>query len=55
MDVLIIDESQGEGGGPILKTALSLSIVATRAFLLVNIARAEATPDCCRSICWPWY
>lgn len=43
-DVLIIDGSQGEGGGQILRTALSLSIVATRAFRLVNIRAGRRKP-----------
>jgi RNA 3'-terminal phosphate cyclase (ATP) len=43
-DVLIIDGSQGEGGGQILRTALSLSIVATRAFRLVNIRARRRNP-----------
>lgn len=43
-DVLIIDGSQGEGGGQILRTALSLSIVATRAFRLVNIRAGRRNP-----------
>jgi len=37
MDVLILDGSQGEGGGQILRTALSLSIITTRPVRLVNI------------------
>ena len=43
-DVLIIDGSQGEGGGQILRTALSLSIVATRAFRLVSIRTGRRNP-----------
>lgn len=43
-DVLIIDGSQGEGGGQILRTALSLSIVAARAFRLVNIRTGRRNP-----------
>ena len=36
-DVLVLDGSFGEGGGQILRTALSLSTIAARAFRLVNI------------------
>lgn len=37
MDILTLDGSHGEGGGQILRTALSLSAIAARAFRLVNI------------------
>jgi RNA 3'-terminal phosphate cyclase (ATP) len=43
-DVLILDGSYGEGGGQILRTALSLSAVATRAFRLVNIRAGRRNP-----------
>jgi len=37
MDVLTLDGSYGEGGGQILRTALSLSAVTMRPFYLTNI------------------
>lgn len=43
-DILILDGSQGEGGGQILRTALSLPIVATRAIRLVNIRAGRRNP-----------
>lgn len=43
-DVLIIDGSYGEGGGQILRTALSLSSVTTRAFRLENIRAGRRKP-----------
>jgi RNA 3'-terminal phosphate cyclase (ATP) len=43
-DVLILDGSYGEGGGQILRTALSLSMVTTRAFRLVNIRAGRRNP-----------
>ena len=36
-DVLILDGSHGEGGGQILRTALSLSMITARPFRLVDI------------------
>lgn len=39
-----IDGSQGEGGGQILRTALSLSSITGRAFRIFNIRRGRAKP-----------
>jgi RNA 3'-terminal phosphate cyclase (ATP) len=44
MDVLTIDGSFGEGGGQILRTALSLSTLTARAFRLVNIRARRRNP-----------
>ena len=44
MDVLTLDGSHGEGGGQILRTALSLSTITTRAFRLVNIRARRPIP-----------
>jgi RNA 3'-terminal phosphate cyclase (ATP) len=44
MDVLTIDGSYGEGGGQILRTALSLSMLTARAFCLVNIRARRRNP-----------
>lgn len=44
MDVLTLDGSHGEGGGQILRTALSLSTVTTRAFRLVNARAGRRNP-----------
>ena len=43
-DPLIIDGEHGEGGGQILRTALSLSTVTLRAFRLVNIRAKRRNP-----------
>src|SRR5437762_2261019 len=39
-----IDGSEGEGGGPMLRTALALSILTRRPFKLVNIRANRAKP-----------
>ncbi len=44
MDVLTLDGSYGEGGGQILRTALSLSTVTMRPFCLINIRRGRRNP-----------
>lgn len=44
MDVLSLDGSHGEGGGQILRTALSLSAVTARPFRLVNIRAGRRPP-----------
>jgi RNA 3'-terminal phosphate cyclase (ATP) len=44
MDILTLDGSHGEGGGQILRTALSLSIVTARAFRLVSIRSGRRNP-----------
>jgi RNA 3'-terminal phosphate cyclase (ATP) len=41
---LIIDGAHGEGGGQILRTALSLSAITSRAFRLVNIRAKRRNP-----------
>ena len=43
-NILMIDGSHGEGGGQILRTALSLSVVAARAFRLKNIRSGRRNP-----------
>lgn len=43
-DLLVVDGSHGEGGGQILRTALSLSIVTARAFRLENIRASRRNP-----------
>lgn len=43
-DPLIIDGAHGEGGGQILRTALSLSAITSRAFRLVNIRAKRRNP-----------
>ncbi|MGO9006695.1 MAG: RNA 3'-terminal phosphate cyclase [Beijerinckiaceae bacterium] len=43
-DVLTLDGAHGEGGGQILRTALSLSIVTTRGFRLVNLRAGRRNP-----------
>jgi len=44
MDVLTLDGSYGEGGGQILRTALSLSTITTRPFRLANIRAGRRNP-----------
>jgi RNA 3'-terminal phosphate cyclase (ATP) len=44
MDALTLDGSHGEGGGQILRTALSLSTITTRAFRLVNARAGRPNP-----------
>jgi RNA 3'-terminal phosphate cyclase (ATP) len=44
MGVLTLDGSHGEGGGQILRTALSLSAVTTRPFHLINIRAGRRNP-----------
>lgn len=43
-DILTLDGAHGEGGGQILRTALSLSAVTARAFRLVNIRAGRRNP-----------
>lgn len=43
-DVLTLDGAHGEGGGQILRTALSLSVLRQRAFRLVNIRMGRRNP-----------
>ena len=44
MDILSLDGSHGEGGGQILRTALSLSAITARPFRLVNIRAGRRKP-----------
>jgi hypothetical protein len=43
-NVLTLDGARGEGGGQILRTALSLSAITTRAFRLVNLRAGRRNP-----------
>lgn len=44
MDVLTLDGAHGEGGGQILRTALSLSTITRRAFRLINLRAGRRNP-----------
>jgi RNA 3'-terminal phosphate cyclase (ATP) len=44
MTGLILDGSYGEGGGQILRTALSVSVITGRAFRLINIRARRRNP-----------
>jgi RNA 3'-terminal phosphate cyclase (ATP) len=44
MDILTLDGSHGEGGGQILRTALSLSAITARPFRLTNIRAGRRKP-----------
>jgi RNA 3'-terminal phosphate cyclase (ATP) len=44
MDQLTLDGLHGEGGGQILRTALSLSVMSGRAFRLINIRAGRRNP-----------
>ncbi len=44
MDILTLDGAYGEGGGQILRTALSLSVVTARPFRLFNIRAGRHHP-----------
>ena len=44
MDVLTLDGSYGEGGGQILRTALSLSAVTARPFRITSIRSGRHNP-----------
>ncbi|ENW63633.1 RNA 3'-terminal phosphate cyclase [Acinetobacter baumannii] len=43
-----IDGSQGEGGGQILRTALTLSMITGQAFELINIRAGRKKPGLMR-------
>ncbi|MEJ2749539.1 MAG: RNA 3'-terminal phosphate cyclase, partial [Anaerolineae bacterium] len=42
--MLIIDGSQGEGGGQVLRTSLSLAVLTGRPFTLTNIRANRSRP-----------
>ncbi len=44
MHILTVDGSQGEGGGQILRTSLSLSMITGRAFRLINVRAGRRNP-----------
>ncbi|MGI9517707.1 MAG: RNA 3'-terminal phosphate cyclase, partial [Pirellulaceae bacterium] len=46
--MLLIDGSQGEGGGQIIRSALALSAVTGKAFEVRNIRAGRKTPGLLR-------
>ena len=48
MDILLIDGSQGEGGGQVLRTSLALSMVTGRPFRIEQIRSGRANPGLLR-------
>lgn len=46
-DLILIDGTQG--GGQVLRTALSLSMITGRAFRMTGIRGKRSVPDCCAS------
>jgi len=50
MDVLILDGSYGEGGGQILRTALSLSAATARPFVSPAFVPVATIPGSCHDI-----
>ena len=48
MGILLIDGSQGEGGGQVLRTSLALSMVTGRPFRIEQIRSGRANPGLLR-------
>ena len=48
MNYLIIDGAQGEGGGQVLRTALTLSMLTKQAIEVVNIRAKRKKPGLLR-------
>lgn len=48
LDVLELDGAPGEGGGQVLRTALSLSMITGRPFFMVNVRARRAKPGLLR-------
>ncbi len=48
--MIALDGAQGEGGGQILRSALSLSMITYQPFTITSIRAGRAKPGCCASI-----
>lgn len=48
--MIALDGAQGEGGGQILRSALSLSMITGLPFTITGIRAGRANRDCCASI-----
>jgi len=48
--MILIDGSEGEGGGQILRTSLALSLVTQQPFRMERIRANAKNPVCCANI-----
>lgn len=48
--MIALDGAQGEGGGQILRSALSLSMITGQPFTITSIRAGERNRGCCASI-----
>lgn len=48
--MIALDGAQGEGGGQILRSALSLSMITYQPFTITGIRARRANQGCCANI-----